>query len=182
MHNHDIHSLLIVLIVGFFVAAAALGTLGSGVTGNVVSDEPTVNWNSFLSKIISQNEIKATRSNDVSNSNIGGKAIQIPTNFELKDASCEWLNLDNSKYSLIRGLSGVKACEKLGYNSCLMTNEIKKNQYFESEDSSCIGTVFVDSSNNLGNCDEHIRTVQKPCYNEYNDVQEAMHTSVLCCR
>ncbi|MBU0471926.1 MAG: hypothetical protein KKF65_04825 [Nanoarchaeota archaeon] len=206
-HGHDIHYILIVSIIAFFVVTLSVGQLNGGITANVVDADYShgegllVNFlrvtarNAELryvnSKVIEPVDVDTAKfswknvfSLSSERGNIGGQAVATPVSksvVESKPLDCWWINLDNERFNRLKALSGDSACRLEGYDSCMMTNNIRTTTYFASSDGSCKQMVFKDLSNNFNNCDERIHTVSTDCFSESRDLLESEYTTVFCC-
>lgn len=182
-HGHDIHYMLIVLILAFFVItlsynqvnpdiAAATGhvTRSNFLTGYSVSDINVVDGSGFLPPI------------RFFRGNLGGSATATEDNPDTTATSCEWINLNNEVFGRIKSMSGFSACRTLDYGSCMMTNVKGAKNYYGTNDGSCEDVTYRDESNSLGNCYTTIKTQSSPCFTESVDVTENSFTTVYCCR
>ena len=139
-HNHDIHYMLVVLILAFFVITLSFNNVETGASGNVVkstsgaegyvvkfliSTAQSANINAIKDGVITPINIRIVKlpwdALFAENNNFGGQAVHQPSSMK----NCEWINVENEDYTQIRTLSGNVACQVKGYDSCLMTNFIK---------------------------------------------------------
>lgn len=205
-HSHDIHYMLIVLILAFFVITLSLNKLGpdmltgqviggdSGSEGFVVKFLRSTARSSNIRAVNAEGIIDTIKFNVVEmpwgeilntglpKNNIGGEAVSIGVAAESKASSCDWINVDNKDFRRLKSLSGYSACRAYGYGSCITTNIEKTKTYYNSSDGSCSTVLYRDESNDFRNCYSRIQTSNTPCFKEPTDVTESSYTTVLCCK
>lgn len=187
-HNHDVHFLLIVLILAFFVMALSYRQVDPGLTsmtGQVIESSPddrpsfssmvvkffrtsvsVPQYHAIDNSAIRPIEIEVSNSYETRQSNIGGNAFLAPVgenNLGTLPEKCEWVNLNNEDYSKLKALTGYSACRTMAYRSCVATNEVVTEKYYSSTDSSCNSVQLEVESNKFGNCNKNVRTVEMPC-------------------
>lgn len=198
-HSHDIHYLLIVLVLAFFVVAVSVDNIDPSVTGNVVKSSAEKDfYMNFLRQTINDQKFQAVSVGNLLNpidigginpwedielpssgSNIGGKAIAVPKKEiqiieKVQTPDCEWVNLDNEIYNRLKSLNGKSACKVEGYDSCMMTNQVTTSMYYASKDSSCKDMQIKETENKFGTCADQIKTVDYPCTTQSNNLGEPL--------
>ncbi|NQU97962.1 hypothetical protein HQ533_00705 [Candidatus Woesearchaeota archaeon] len=207
-HGHDIHYMLVVLILAFFIITLSIDQVQPGITANVVNEGLGAEGLlvKFLRSTAQNSQLRAVNADNLFNpiavktvsipwkeilgakapaGNIGGKAIATPvtkTVVESKPLNCEWVNLDNNVFDKVKALSGSSACRFEGFDSCLMTNHVKTTTYYASNDGTCRQLVFKDQSNNFDDCRATIQTQHTGCFTESRDLMESSYTTVFCCK
>ncbi|MBC8500432.1 MAG: hypothetical protein ISS25_03585 [Nanoarchaeota archaeon] len=207
-HVHDIHYMLIVLILAFFVITLSYNQVNPGITGQVV--KRTIGTEGFVVKFLrsttAPSDFKAVSTEglltpikintvrlpwkkilnvEIPVKNIGGETVyQMPAGEDVvkTNLDCAWVNLNNKDFIKLRSLSGHMACRATDYDSCLMTNTVKTMIYYSSGDGSFKDVMFKDVSNNFNNCYNTIRTTDENYRDESGDVRETKYTTVFCCK
>ncbi|MFC2133921.1 hypothetical protein ACFLTH_04830 [Bacteroidota bacterium] len=167
-HGHDIHYMLIVIILAFFIAVLSLNQVNPDMaTGNVVAD--TYETSGLVKFFQTVDDVLNTPTGMVVQSDV------------LANTGCEWINIDNQDFQKIKGLTGSEACQVMSYKSCMMTNVEKTTAYFASNDGSCKDFQFRDESNSFGNCADYLKSFNTGCIPEGKDLAENSYTTVFCC-
>ncbi|MFH1589171.1 MAG: hypothetical protein ABIB43_01245 [archaeon] len=195
-HGHDLHYMVIVLVLAFFVFALAVNRMDVELTGHVVtSTERTDNFINFFKNANEPNEFPLLSFNELfepialensdfswsdlfteeENDNVGGAAVQTSPAIVYVGNGCNWINLDNERYDRLKTLSGNAACRVSGYKSCMMTNSLKTTSYYSND---CFDLMYKDNYNVFGNCDDRITTTSTLCV---DGVKESSYVSVFCC-
>ncbi|MBU1201932.1 MAG: hypothetical protein KJ583_00395 [Nanoarchaeota archaeon] len=191
-HGHDIHFMLIVLVLTFFIVTLSINQLDPSFTANVIKrspgeNDPIINFLKSSGEKSSFNIFDSKRASalqlDLTGKNVDEEVQPVDI------IKCDWVNVDNKYYAFVKGLTGKEACKSLNYNLCVMTNKETKTSYFASMNAECSNLQIELTSNKFGSCNEVVFSTTGDCSIKSlsggeplaGDVIESSYTSVLCC-
>ncbi len=188
-HGHDVHFLLIVLIMAFFVVVLSTNQLNPGITGNAVRADSGDFIVNLLKESASSSRFNALSSNVFEPIHLQDRETA-EAGSHVTFSDCRWINADNEHYDLLKYLSGAAACKKANYASCVMTSKESANSYYSSKDGSCKSLQLTTMSSKPGSCDDLLVSSGSSCfYDSSGDAEpqagdsiKSSFVSVFCCR
>ena len=115
-HNHDIHFMLIVLVITFFVMTLSVRQLEPVYTANVAkrsvgADDPLVGV--FKATIPSDLNVFSSKQSKLFQIDLIKKESSKENIKPLDITKCDWINPQNIHYKFVKGQSGTSACKAL---------------------------------------------------------------------